>query len=331
MLKMKEYYKKVSIRIPARIHLDVMDIQKMEEGKVGGGGIGIAIKNNLYMYVEVEKNEKDIIESIKPNLIEFYLNLIRKHLNINQKFHVICKSDKELKSHSGMGLNALIQMGVLYSINSLLNYPLNNTQMLELLNGNYYEEDNGILTNKVFCSGVAHNTILYGGMCFVSGAGKLIYHKRLPQNVKIGVVSANINEIFKEKNIDKDELIVKLRKEKDRKEGIRNKEDIINTLIIKDLINDKYNTFVNMMKKFSKEDDSVALSKNCKVNNLDYYKFCEMLEKIENTFVRLSSNSPYIYIVTSELERVKEKCKAYGIVINEYQIDNNGMEIIERF
>ena len=324
-------YKKISIKIPARIHLDVMNIKKMNEGKVGGGGIGIAIRRNVCMSVEVEKTGQDIIESIKPKLVRFYLNLIRQHLNMDTRFHIIFKPSNELKTHSGMGSNALIQMGVIYSINNLLNCPLNDTQMLELLNENYYEEDNGILTNKVFCSGVAHNTMLYGGVCFVSEDGKMIYHKRLPPSVKVGVVRANLDKIFEKNNIDKDELIVKLRKEKDERDGMKNKENIIKNLIRKDLLNNKYKSFVDMMNRFSKEDDSVALSKDYKVNNLEYYKFCEMMENIENTFVRISSNSPYIYIVTNELAKVKEKCKEYGIIINEYQIDNNGIEILERF
>ena len=113
--------------------------------------------------------------------------------------------------------------------------------------------------------------------------------------------------------------------------NIQQKKNIIKNLIIKDLLNNKYKSFVDMMNRFSKEDDSVALSKDYKVNNLEYYKFCEMMENIENTFVRISSNSPYIYIVTNELAKVKEKCKEYGIIINEYQIDNNGIEILERF
>ena len=154
-------YKKISIKIPARIHLDVMNIKKMNEGKVGGGGIGIAIRRNVCMSVEVEKTGQDIIESIKPKLVRFYLNLIRQHLNMDTRFHIIFKPSNELKTHSGMGSNALIQMGVIYSINNLLNCPLNDTQMLELLNENYYEEDNGILTNKVFCSGSRFEQLLH--------------------------------------------------------------------------------------------------------------------------------------------------------------------------
>ena len=330
MFEISNYYKKISIKIPARLHLDVMNIQKLHEGKVGGGGIGIAIKCNLSISVEVIRTEKDIIESIKPNLVKLYLDLIRKYLNIDKKFHVICKADKELKAHGGMGSNALIQLGIVYSINSLFNNPLNDIQLLDFLHQNYYEDDKGIVTNKVFCSGVAHNTMLYGGVCFVSEDGEIIYHKELPNDVKVGLINVNLDEIFERENIDKDELIVKLRKERDRKEGLKNKENIIKEIMIRDLKNNKYKAFINGMKMFSKEDDSVALSKNCKINNLRYESFCEIIENIGNTFVRISSNSPYIYIITNELEKIKEKCREYGIYIKEYEISNKGIEIIER-
>lgn len=330
MFEISNYYKKISLKIPARLHLDVMNIQKLHEGKVGGGGIGIAIKCNLYISVEVIRAEKDIIESIKPNLVKFYLDLIRKYLNIDKKFYVICKVDKELKAHGGMGSNALVQLGVVYSINYLFNNPLNEAQLIDFLHQNYYEDDNGIVTNKVFCSGVSHNTMLYGGVCFVLEDGEVIYHKELPSDVKVGLINVNLDEIFERENIDKDELIVKLRKQRDIKEGLKDKENIIREIIIKNLKNNKYKAFINEMKMFSKKDDSVALSKNCKINNLKYESFCEIIENIGNTFVRISSNSPYIYIVTNELEKIKEKCSEFGIYIKEYKIANNGIEIIER-
>lgn len=330
MFEISNYCKKISLKIPARLHLDVMNIQKLQEGKIGGGGIGIAIKCNIYMCVEVINTEDDIIESIKPNLVKLYLDLIRKYLNINKKFHVICKVDKELKTHGGMGSNALVQLGVVYSINCLFNNPLSEWQLIDFLHQNYYEDDNGIVTDKVFCSGVAHNTMLYGGVCFVSEDGEIIYHKELPTEVKVGLINVNLDEIFERENIDKDELIVKIRKQRDIEEGLKNKENIIRDVIIKNLKDNKYKAFIDGMKMFSREDDSVALSQNCKINNIKYESFCEMIEDIGNTFVRISSNSPYVYIVTNELEKIKEKCREYGVYIKEYEIANKGIEIIER-
>ena len=62
-------YKKISIKIPARIHLDVMNIKKMNEGKVGGGGIGIAIRRNVCMSVDntyISGEELDKYRYIHP-------------------------------------------------------------------------------------------------------------------------------------------------------------------------------------------------------------------------------------------------------------------------
>lgn len=324
-----EKNKKVIVEVPARFHMDVMNIQKLEEGKVGGGGIGVAINWKLNMSVEIIDSKTDVIKSIKPNLVQFYIDLLRNHLNFNERFYVECKTDNNLKTHSGMGSNALVQIGIVYAINYLMKKPLNEKNLIKLLQDNYCEEENGIVTNRVFCSGVAHNTMIYGGVCFVSEEGRLIYSKKLPEEVEIGLVNAKTDEIFETENMNKDEIIIKLRKDRDRKKGIKNKKNIIENIVIKDLKNNKYKTFIKEMKKFSKEDDSVALSQKYKINKLQYKEFCEIVENIGNTFVRISSNSPYIYIVTDSLEKIKEACQKYDIDIKKYKIDNKGIEIIE--
>lgn len=329
MTSKEKNVKKVSVKLPARLHIDVMNIQKLYEGKVGGGGIGIAINCNFIMHVEIIESKYDIIESIKPNLVKFYIDLFRKHLNINSRFRVKCKTSENLKSHSGMGSNALVQLGLAYSINCLMQKPLTEKELINFLHENYYEEENGNITNKVYCSGVAHNTSLYGGVCFVSEDGDLIFNKALPTDVKIAIVNAQFDDIFKEKNIDKDEVIVRMRKERDRVQGIKNKEEIIRKIMIEDLKKNKYRAFINGMKKFSREDDSVALSKRCNIKGIPYNEFCENIEKIGNTFVRISSNSPHIYIVSSDMEKIKEECLNNGITLKEFEIDNYGIQIIE--
>lgn len=326
---MEKNNRKVIVKVPARFHIDVMNIQKLEEGKVGGGGIGIAIDCKLTMSVEIIDSKTDIIESIKPNLVQFYIELLREHLKFDARFYVKCQTDNELKTHGGMGSNALVQLGIAYAINYLMKKPLSEKELIKLLQNNYFEEENGIVTNHVFCSGVAHNTVVYGGVCFVSEEGELIYNKKLPKEVAVGAINAEFNEVFENENIDKDEIVVNLRKDRDKKQGIKNKKYIIENMIIKDLKNNKYNAFIRGMKKFSKEDDSVALSKKCKINKLKYEEFCEIIENIGNTFVRISSNSPYIYIATDSIEKIKQVCQKYDINIKQYEINNQGIQIIE--
>lgn len=321
--------KKVYVTVPARFHMDVMDIQKLEESKVGGGGIGIAVDCKLNMSVEIIDNNIDIIESIKLNLIKFYIELLRNYLKFDLRFHVICRPDNGLKVHGGMGSNALLQLGITYAINNLVGNPLTQIELINFLLDNYFEEEKGIITNHVFCSGVAHNTAVYGGICFVSAEGRLIYNKKLPKNVAVGLVKVEYNDIFNNENIDKDEIVVRLRKNRDKKQGLRNKENIIKNIIIKDLKNNSYKSFIQAMKTFSKEDDSVALSKDYKINGLIYENFCKVIENIGNTFVRISSNSPYIYIVTDSIKEIKKVCHNYKINIKQYQVDNDGIQIFE--
>ncbi len=322
--------KSVLVKVPARFHIDVMNIQKLEEGKVGGGGIGIAVDCSLKMYVEIIDSKIDIIESIKPNLVKFYINLFRDYFKFDARFHVKCQTDNELKTHGGMSSNAIIQTAISYAINYLMEMHLNEKELIRLLQNNYYEEENGIITNSIFCSGVAHNTVTYGGLCFVSEDGELIYNKKLPEEVEIGLINAEFDDIFCDKNVDKDKVVVKLRKNRDRENGIKDKEAIIKNVMIKDLRDNKYKAFIQGMKKFSREDDSVALSERCRISNLRYEEFCEIIESIGNTFVRISSNSPYIYIVSDSLKEIKKECQKYNINIKQYKINNQGIQIFER-
>lgn len=71
------------------------------------------------------------------------------------------------------------------------------------------------------------------------------------------------------------------------------------------------------------------MSKRCKINNLQYDEFCEIIENIGNTFVRISSNSPYIYVITDSFTKIKEVCEKYDINVKKYKIDNTGIEINE--
>ena len=326
---MKEKNKKVTIKIPSRFHIDVMNIQKLEEGKVGGGGIGIAIGCNLNIYAEMIESEKDVIESNKPNLVRFYIELLRNYLKFNKKFYIRCQTDKELKSHSGMGLNALIQIGTTYAVNHLMERPLTEKELMIFLKDNYFEEENGVITRDVFCTGVVHNTSIHGGICFISEEGNLLYSKKMPKNVEIGVIKVVINDVFEMENLNTDEIVVNLRKNRDSEQGIRNKEKLIKNVMIKDLKENKYKSFIEGMKKFSKEDDSVAMSKRCKINHLQYNEFCEIIENIGNTFVRISSNSPYIYVITDCFTKIKKVCEEYNINVKKYKIDNSGIEINE--
>lgn len=321
--------KSVKIRVPARLHIDVMDIQNLNIGRVGGGGIGVAIDMSSYITIKVIESKEDIINSKKDKLVKYILDLMREVSKIKEHFKVDCNFDTKLKTHNGMGSNAILQMGIAFGVNYIYDKPLTNHQLIEIIQKNYCEEEEKHIIKDVYCSGVAHNTIIFGGICFIDDKGKLIYSKKLPQNVKVGVVKATFGDIFNDKNVDKDDLIVNLRKENDINRYYNIKDNIIRNKIIPDLKKDEYISLFKEVKEFAKFDDSNILSKICKINGISYNKFYNMIKNIPNLIFRVSSNSPYVCIITDCIKGIKEICDDNNIDLNIYDVNNKGIEVIE--
>ena len=150
----------------------------------------------------------------------------------------------------------------------------------------------------------------------------------MPENIRVGLIRAEMDEIFGTENNDKDKIVEKLRKERYKQLGIKNKEEIIRNTVIKDLENNDYKSFVDAMKKNSKNDDSSAMTEKCKIRDFRYNEFCKLVENIGKTFVRISSNSSNIYIITDSFLEIREICNKYNIEINEYKVNNEGIKII---
>ena len=319
-------YKKVYIKIPARFHFDVMNIHKLIEGQTGGGGIGLAVNCYFKVYAHEINRPNDIIDCSKPKLAEHYIKLLRKFLGTNKRFYIKCTQTKLLKNHNGMGLNTLFQVGISYAINNLIENPIEESRLIEFLKKNYYEEENGIVTKDVFCTGVAHNTSINGGICFVSEDANLIYSKKVLNNIVVGAIKIKLDSEIYSRKLDNDKVIVKLRKQQ---VSIKNKKQIIES-IINDLKNNNYASFFEGMKMFSKSDDSIAISKMCKVNDLRYTDLCEIIEEISDSIVRISSNAPYLYVLTTDFINVKKICRKNKIEIKKYKIDNEGIKVVVR-
>lgn len=321
--------KKVVLKVPSRYHLDVMDIQKMDLKHVGGGGIGVAIDMSCLISLEAIDENNDIIVCKKKTLVKYYLDLMRKILNINISFKVICEFDRRYESHNGMGSNAMIQTGIVYGMNYLCGGPLTNLELISLLQKNYYEEENGEITNRVYCTGVGNNTILFGGLCFVDGKGQLIYSKNIPNDFKLITLKASFENIFEMENVDKDELVVNLRKNNDINKYFGEKDKIIRNKIIPDLKNEDYSSLIEQMRKFSMLDDSLVLARRCKINNITYEDFYNAVRDIPILIMRVASNSPNVCLITNNVEKVKNTCEKNKISFLIYDINNSGIEIVE--
>ena len=99
----------------------------------------------------------------------------------------------------------------------------------------------------------------------------MIYSKNIPSNFKLITIKASFENIFENQNIDKDEVVVNLRKKNDVNRYFRVKNKIIRNKIIPDLKNEDYSSLIEQMKEFSMFDDSFVLSQKCKINKIYVY------------------------------------------------------------
>ena len=317
--------KKVKVKVPSRVHIDVMDIQKMHMGNFGGGGIGIDMSS--YVTVKIIDAGNDIIISPKEKLIKYVLETMRRELNTNMKFKVMLKLDKRMKEHGGFGSNATIQLGVAYAVNYLFDFRLSNEQLIELFQTNYVEQEGNNLKKDVYCSGVAHNTVANGGLCFINDKGKLIYSKKMDKKFKIGIIKMTYDNLPLEDSIDMDDYIVNLRKQNDERKDFLKKDSTIKYEIIPSLKRNNYKLFIKNMNTFSSLDDSHILTTMVKINNMTYNDFRKKIDSVEDTIVRISSNSPYLYILSSNIGKIKKICKENDINMSIYKVNNTGINV----
>ena len=142
------------------------------------------------------------------------------------------------------------------------------------------------------------------------------------------LLKASFEDIFNVEGKDYDEIISKLRPENDNT-YLEQKNYIIKNIVIPQLKNNKYYEALNSMRKIYKTDNTNVLSNICKIGDLNYNQLEEKLSVIPNLVMKMSSNSPYVCILTDKMEEVKKVCKEYGIAMKTYTINNNGIEEIE--
>lgn len=328
MMKFRLKDKNVVLRIPARIDLDLLNVGRVQLGKFGGGGIGLALDVNSYVKISVVDGNVDIINCNNVEIVQFYLNMIRKNLGIDSYFMVDFNFDKRIKLHDGMGLNAQIQIAIFYGINYLCGNVLSKEKLLELLQNNYYEEENGKITKEVYCTGIAHHTILNGGICFVDEDGSLIYKKTVSNSMKLIRVKANYSGIFDTLNKDSDKNLATLFKKNIDDGVVGNKRQRIIDCIIPKIKMDDYEGFFSEMEYFSKFDGCDFMSKYCNVNNISFYEFLDFFKTRNDIFVRTALNSPYVLVLTENLDQIRNIFEFYKIEFEVYNIANDGIKVI---
>lgn len=316
--------KKVSVLAPARLHLTAMNPSKMVLGQLGGGGIGLALDLKNIIKIEYLPNStEDIILHPKRAVIEHCLIIMRKLFGTTTYFKVDVQFDENMSEHCGLASNSMLSNAIIYGVNYIFGDFLSKEELIEILDNNFVEEQNGFLVRDI-CTGIAHNVCSLGGLCIVSDSGKLIKKFNFSNDYKVFLIkTSKVNHIS---NIKTEENIVDLLKKYDTN-IYENSYKILNE-IIPDL---NKNNFESLF-KYNYFTQYVANTKNISdyyfINDLPVRKVLFNFENLPNVMAGLSTNAKFIYVISSDVGLIENICINQNLDYKLYSVNNNGVCII---
>lgn len=159
-----------TIKVPARLHMSVWDMNKFGLGRRGGGGVGMAL--NEFTVLEGELWEEDFMSGDAKGLSTEYLKILKKKFGVEHVgFHINIVT--AFCSHIGLGSSGSILMGMILLFAELLELSISDAAILELYASIICEEHNGELT-KCYETLVGPWCSLVGGLVVVDKSCNLI-------------------------------------------------------------------------------------------------------------------------------------------------------------
>jgi beta-ribofuranosylaminobenzene 5'-phosphate synthase len=175
----------VKAKVPGRIHLTVLDMNRFAPGHPGGGGIGFAIK--IYAEVEVLCTQEGYkISYDRPSIIEHFLSVISKAVGYNGGFEVKARDHKY--KHVGLGSTSTILTALASAVNKALGNPLTTDEIRLLIGNNYIEETDDGLVAYGFETGVGPAVSTYGGMAILGDSLTIVYQQSLAADKYVHIV-----------------------------------------------------------------------------------------------------------------------------------------------
>ena len=168
----------LQVRVPARTHLSVLDMNHFAPGRPGGGGIGYAV--GLYAEVELELIEEPeyLVFAKRAGVVSHVAGILAKSLDYQGGVRIKAK-DHNI-NHMGLGSTSALLTAVAWGINTLLGSPLGSRDLRRLIGYNFAEDAPNGMVVPGFETGVGPAAGIHGGFVVLADRLELIHHAPLP-------------------------------------------------------------------------------------------------------------------------------------------------------
>lgn len=189
--------REVDVQIPARLHMSVLDMNRFNTARPGGGGIGVAV--GIYFKARV-RSTKDPVITIKSErglIVRHFAQVFKEILGFPGGFEIDLYDHG--RRHIGMGSSVGSMFAACIGINEVLGRPFNNRELRRILGFNACEESplNDIYLIRGFETGIGAMAGINGGMVLATDDMELIYRIPLP-DTKVLIIIPDVPSLESE-------------------------------------------------------------------------------------------------------------------------------------
>lgn len=313
--KTKQIMNKVEATFPGRVQMCPLDFNAFEFGVPGGGGYGLPIELNNY--IKIQKSDKEIfnIDKGKEILVKHYYILMKKVLDIKDKFNITIKLDPVVEQHFGVGSSASIAVAICYLFNYMSNNIIPQNELVNIIANNYVEIYKNRLTFGM-TTGVSLYSILRGEFVIVSNHAKLIYSKKIPNEYKVVLIDTKL----KRDDMDKPENMEQINRSKQLDlEFKKTRSDVFLMEIIPELNSDNWELLFEKNNLFQQSGGQLAVIESYENNGKLIKTILNKFSNVKDMMIGVTSVGPTIFAIVKDEKQIIDYCNSINL---EYKIYN---------
>ena len=171
---------RIRVKVPARTHLSVLDMNYFSPGNPGGGGVGYAV--GLYAEVEMELQEAGNfhIEAKREGVVRHVASIVARTVGYQGGLRI--KARDHNINHMGLGSTSALMTAVACGVNHLLGEPLDTRSLRRVIGYNFAEDAEGGMVVPGFETGVGPAAGIHGGFVVLTHRLELVQHSLIPDS-----------------------------------------------------------------------------------------------------------------------------------------------------
>lgn len=180
--------REVEVEVPARLHPTVLDMNRFNPVRPGGGGMGVGVGIYLKARVRSTSSPEIVVKGERPLIVTHFAMVLKEILGYRGGFEIELYDHK--RRHVGMGSSTGSMTAACIGMNEVLGRPFNNRELRRIIGYNACEESprgNSYLI-RGFETGIGAMVGIHGGILLATDNLELIYRTPMPDTRVVIVI-----------------------------------------------------------------------------------------------------------------------------------------------